>query len=286
MTLKKNFERYLSNLKPTVSGFDWFIEFEKIYENTNKFKDVLSELKTVLKSKKSTEEFRVFYNKNINALKVIPLLLATRLKVITIYDKKFITYNFSEPTNTPEQYIEFIFKTGLIKVLVSEDVDLYSYLLGVEAGINTNARKGRTGTDMEGLVEDYLIKSNFRYIRQASRKKIIDLLGTDIYENYVSVNLDNANKKFDFAVIGNSNKLYLIETNFYSSGGSKLNETSRSYIKLNDDLKKIKNIEFIWITDGVGWLTAKGNLKEAYIKIENLLSIKDLEEEALEEIIK
>jgi len=286
MTLKKNFERYLSNLKPTVSGFDWFIEFEKIYENTNQFKDVLSELKTVLKSKKSTEEFRVFYNKNINALKVIPLLLATRLKVITIYDKKFITYNFSEPTNTPEQYIEFIFKTGLIKVLVSEDVDLYSYLLGVEAGINTNARKGRTGTDMEGLVEDYLIKSNFRYIRQASRKKIIDLLGTDIYENYVSVNLDNANKKFDFAVIGNSNKLYLIETNFYSSGGSKLNETSRSYIKLNDDLKKIKNIEFIWITDGVGWLTAKGNLKEAYIKIENLLSIKDLEEEALEEIIK
>jgi type II restriction enzyme len=286
MTLKKNFERYLSNLKPTVSGFDWFIEFEKIYENTNQFKDVLSELKTVLKSKKSTEEFRVFYNKNINALKVIPLLLATRLNVITIYDKKFITYNFSEPTNTPEQYIEFIFKTGLIKVLVSEDVDLYSYLLGVEAGINTNARKGRTGTDMEGLVEDYLIKSNFRYIRQASRKKIIDLLGTDIYENYVSVNLDNANKKFDFAVIGNSNKLYLIETNFYSSGGSKLNETSRSYIKLNDDLKKIKNIEFIWITDGVGWLTAKGNLKEAYIKIENLLSIKDLEEEALEEIIK
>jgi type II restriction enzyme len=111
-------------------------------------------------------------------------------------------------------------------------------------------------------------------------------LGNQNYSNYVENNSTNANKTFDFAVTGKSGKLYLIETNFYSAGGSKLNETSRSYIKLNDDLNKINNIEFIWITDGVGWLTTKGNLKEAYSKIDNLLIISDLEEEKLKEIIK
>ncbi|MDP2425354.1 MAG: DpnII family type II restriction endonuclease, partial [bacterium] len=157
---------------------------------------------------------------------------------------------------------------------------------GVEVGLDTNARKNRTGIAMERLVASYIMNqlnltSNEIY-REMSTKEIYRLSGVDLSifeEDRI------ANKRFDFVVFKN-NHLYAIEVNFYSGGGSKLNETARSYKMLYEQTKSIENFTFIWITDGIGWNSARGNLEEAYYSIDYVLSIDDLKNNKLIEIIK
>ena len=60
-------------------------------------------------------------------------------------------------------------------------------------------------------------------------------------------------KRFDF-VIKTPNMIYGIETNFYGSGGSKLNETARSYKTLALETEEIDGFTFVWFTDGKGLL--------------------------------
>ena len=70
-------------------------------------------------------------------------------------------------------------------------------------------------------------------------------------------------KRFDF-VIRKKDKIFLIETNFYNDGGSKPNEVARSYSDIAPKINANKKYEFVWITDGKGWLSAKNKLEEAY----------------------
>jgi type II restriction enzyme len=179
-------------------------------------------------------------------------------------------------------------KTGLFDLLEKSKIkSLNDYLTGVEVGLDSNSRKNRTGTAMGNIVESYLKK-----IKEIEYQK--EMTKAQISEKY-NINLDalilnddtkkDAEKKFDF-VVKTNNKLYLIETNFYSSSGSKLNETARSYKSLANDIKNISNVEFIWITDGIGWKSAKGNLKETYDIMDYLFILKDLEEGKLKEVLK
>ena len=95
-------------------------------------------------------------------------------------------------------------------------------------------------------------------------------------------------KRFDF-VIKTKRKTYLIETNFYNSGGSKLNETARSYSDVAPKINQYENYEFVWITDGRGWLSAKNKLEEAYNTIPSMYNLSTLqnfiEKIKLEEVI-
>ena len=84
-------------------------------------------------------------------------------------------------------------------------------------------------------------------------------------------------KRFDF-VIKTDNQIYVIETNFYSSGGSKLNETARSYKTLAQEVSTIDGVTFVWFTDGCGWSSAKHNLEETFDILDTIYNIKDLEE--------
>ena len=90
-------------------------------------------------------------------------------------------------------------------------------------------------------------------------------------------------KRFDF-VIKTDKNVYVIETNFYSSGGSKLNETARSYKMLAEESKKANGVTFIWFTDGLGWKGAKKNLEETFNKLETLYNIEDLDNGVLEHL--
>ncbi|NMA07167.1 MAG: restriction endonuclease, partial [Ruminococcaceae bacterium] len=89
---------------------------------------------------------------------------------------------------------------------------------------------------------------------------------------------NRANKRFDF-VVKTKQMIYLIETNFYGgkSGGSKLNETARSYKMLSQDISSIDGLTFVWITDGTGWNSAKGNLRETFDVLDSIFSIEDME---------
>lgn len=159
--------------------------------------------------------------------------------------------------------------------------NLYDYVLGIEVGLDSNGRKNRGGHLMENLVEEYIEKAGYKkdvsyfkemYLSDIEKKWDLDL--SAMSGNNVST------KRFDF-VIKTDNQVYVIETNFYSSGGSKLNETARSYKMLAEESKKVNGVTFIWFTDGIGWLSARKNLEETFNEMETIYNIVDLENEIL-----
>lgn len=64
--------------------------------------------------------------------------------------------------------------------------------------------------------------------------------------------------------------------NFYSGGGSKLNEVARAYTELAPKINSVKGFEFVWITDGVGWKSARNKLEEAYHTIPSVYNLTNL----------
>ena len=107
------------------------------------------------------------------------------------------------------------------------------------------------------------------YIHQITDKWGIDLSAIS--------NKGKTEKRFDF-VIKTPNMIYGIETNFYGGGGSKLNETARSYKTLALETDTIDGFTFVWFTDGKGWTSARHNLEETFDVMQHIYNIKDLEE--------
>ena len=172
----------------------------------------------------------------------------------------------------------FMRKTKLFDLLENHIVsNLVDYVTGVETGLDSNGRKNRGGHLMENLVEDYIQKAGFvkgqnyfkeMYITEIEKKWDINLSAIS--------NKGKMEKRFDF-VIKTDNQIYVIETNFYSSGGSKLNETARSYKTLAQEVATIDGVTFIWFTDGCGWNSARNNLEETFDVLDTVYNIQDLE---------
>ena len=197
------------------------------------------------------------------------------------------TYNFNNVNLDIAQYCYFMEETGLFR-LISEKIigNLYDYVLGVEVGTDSNARKNRIGDVMESMVENYIIEAGFeKDINYFKQTKTCDL--AEMFNINLGIISDKkkAIKKFDY-VIKTKKCIYGIECNFYSSsgGGSKLNETSRSYKEITLESKDINGFEFMWITDGRGWKKAKNNLEETFDVLEHLYNINDLKNEIMKEL--
>ena len=130
---------------------------------------------------------------------------------------------------------------------------------------------------VNNLVEDYIIKAGYKkdvtYFKEIYLKDIEEKWNLDL--SAMSGN-NVSTKRFDF-VIKTENQVYVVETNFYSSGGSKLNETARSYKMLAEESKKVNGVNFIWFTDGLGWKDARKNLEETFNELETMYNINDLE---------
>lgn len=172
-------------------------------------------------------------------------------------------------------------KTGLFNLLKEAKINsLLDYITGVEVGLDSNARKNRTGKVMENLVESYIKKANLKYYSQVNTTYINDNFNIDL-----SQIITNAEKRFDFVILNNS-KIYAVEVNFYNSSGSKLNETARSYKEIASEIKNIKNFTFIWITDGAGWKNAKNTLRETFNSMQHIYNLNDLKNNVLQKIIK
>jgi len=166
---------------------------------------------------------------------------------------------------SPESICEYIEETGLGEIFRNKDVkNLVDYVFGIEVGLDTNARKNRGGENMSKAVSLFFDKAKVFYKKEVSSTAFPEImsLGTDV-------------KRFDF-VIKTKKKTYLIETNFYNGGGSKLNETARSYSDVAPKINQYKNYEFVWITDGQGWLSAKNKLEEAYNVIPSMYNLTTL----------
>ena len=282
--MKRDFNEWLSHFRTSISNYSYYVDFEKIYRTADKYKIELNILNSLIGSQNIEEEFEKIIFKYPETLEVIPMLLAVRSNEIYIKDTtNEYLFKFNKMVYSIEDYINFMRKTGLFDLLQNHIINnLYDYLLGVEVGLDSNGRKNRGGHLMEDLVESYIEKAG--YIKNQNYYK--EMYTSDIEDKW---NIDlsvlkgeiKATKRWDF-VIKTNNKIYVIETNFYAAGGSKLNETARSYKLLAEEAKKVNGITFIWFTDGIGWKSARKNLEETFNELDTIYSINDLDNGIIE----
>ena len=283
--IKRDFNEWLSKFKSSISDYTYYVDFKKIYRNVDKIKVELNILNSLIGSNDIENEFKNIIVKYPETLECIPVLLAVRSNEIFIKDElKEYLFKFNKMVYSIDDYVRFMKESGLFDLLQNHIINnLYDYVLGIEVGLDSNGRKNRGGHLMENLVESYIRKAGIKeyykemYISEIENKWNLDL--SSISGNNVST------KRFDF-VIKTDNQVYVIETNFYSSQGSKLNETARSNTMIAEEAKKVNGLTFIWFTDGIGWKNARKNLEETFNELETLYNINDLENGILDKIIK
>ena len=283
---KRNFNEWLNKFKTSISDYTYYVDFEKIYKNVDKVKVELNILNSLIGSKNIEEEFQNILIKYPETLECIPLLLAVRSREIFVKDEiNEYLFKFNKMVYSMQDYIRFMQETGLFDLLQNHIINnLYDYVLGIEVGLDSNGRKNRGGHLMENLVESYIIKAGYKkdvnYFKEMYLKDIENKWNLDLSE--MSGN-NTSTKRFDF-VIKTEKQVYVIETNFYSGGGSKLNETARSYKMLAQESKNVDGVTFIWFTDGTGWNSARKNLEETFNELDTLYNIDDLEHGVLENL--
>lgn len=285
---ERNFSDWLNEFRTSIATYDYYIDFEKVYRHVQSIKIELNILNSLVGTKNIREEFIDLVNRYPEVLRCIPLLLAVRSYEIYALDSdgEFI-YDFKNNTLSVEQYAVFMEKTGLFDLMKNHIVNnLVDYATGVETGLDSNGRKNRGGHLMEDLVETFIQKAGFikgenyfeeMYIHQITAAWNIDLSSIS--------NRGKAEKRFDY-VVKTENQVYLVETNFYASGGSKLNETARSYKKIAEEISAIEGATFVWFTDGKGWMSARHNLEETFEAMMHIYNINDLEKGIIKEVFK
>lgn len=266
---KEDFEVFMSQLKETNATLAFYSDFRKIAKNVDDIAISLNMLNFLLGKENLREAVEALWKRDPQVFDVMDILIATRKKD----KKKFFDENGNfrlvhSLFQSIDGVMEFLKGTGLSTVFQNSEIkDLVDYVFGVETGLDTNARKNRSGEITESLVASMLSKADIKYQAQVSSYKF----------NEVSKVLGKDQKVFDF-VIHTPVKIYLVEVNFYSGGGSKLNEVARSYVEVGPKVNSIKGYEFVWITDGIGWNAARNKLEEAFYtipKIYNLTNLKD-----------
>ena len=266
--MKKPFKNFLEQLSKTNATLDYFVDFDKIIVNTEKISLKLNQLNYLIGKQDLRDAIRKVFEENPNTFEVLEILIAVRAKdQKSVIDKTGQLLPLSQYSKNADKIYQFVEETGLKEIFINKNItNLVDYVFGIEVGLDTNARKNRGGKNMEKAIATIFEQNNIDFEEQVRQTRFSQLtsLGEDV-------------KKFDFLVKTNL-KTYLIEANYYNIGGSKLNETARSYSNLAPKINKYEDFEFVWITDGKAWLTAKNKLEEAYNNIPlvyNLHSIKE-----------
>ena len=275
----RSFNDWISNFRSSISSYDYYINFDKVIKNAESIKIELNILNSLIGSDNVEKDFEELVTRYPETLSCIPLLLAVRGSQIYAQDEDGgFDYDFKKMNHSVEQYKVFMKKTGLFDMISNHVVNnLFDFALGIETGLDSNGRKNRGGHLMENLVEKYIIEEGF--VKDKTYFKEMYLVDIERNWNIDLSSLSNQGKsakRFDF-VVKTNDKVYAIETNFYASSGSKLNETARSYKMIAQESKNINGFSFVWFTDGIGWKNAKNNLEETFDSMEHIYNISDLE---------
>lgn len=286
--MNRDFTKWLSSFRDSIATYSYYVDFEKVYDNVDNIKIELNILNSLIGSKSIKSDFERILEKYPETLKCIPILLAVRNSEIAISDENgTFNFDFSAQTQKISEYADFMEKSGLFNLLQNHLIgNLLDYVTGVETGLDSNGRKNRGGHLMEDLVESFIKKAGFEknknyfkemYIHEITEKWNIDLSAIS--------NQGKMEKRFDY-VVKTQSQIYAIETNFYGSGGSKLNETARSYKTLAQEVETIDGLTFVWFTDGNGWQSAKHNLEETFDVMEHIYCISDMENDVMKKIFR
>jgi type II restriction enzyme len=291
------FEYLMLTLKDSIFTWDYFTDFNKSIKHVKDIKDELSKLNSLigLDEDKIDNAFIELIKSFPEVRKALPILIALRPNkfndtpiiddfqtLVSENKKDLFNYHIQLTSEISSNLLKFFSSSGIKKMLVNKEIsNVIDYCIGVEVGMDTNARKNRTGTAMENLLEGYLKgfcdNSGLQYIRQATKKKIL-------HEWNIEIEVDKIDRRFDFAILNRKNELFLIETNYYSGGGSKLKATAGEYKYLHEWLTR-QEITFIWVTDGIGWNTARTALNETFTNNDYVINLRMISDGILEEII-
>lgn len=285
--MKRNFKEWFNTFTDSIATYEYYTDFNTVYKNINKIKVELNIMNSLVGSKNIEKDFDDLFKRYPEIRKCLPLLIAVREKEIKVVDNgEKLKYNFTNIDDV-ELLKKFMRKTGLFDLISNHLVNnLVDYATGVEVGLGSNGRKNRGGHLMEDVLQSFIEKEGFvlnqtyfkeMYLKDIESKWNIDLSSLS--------NLGKVAKRFDY-VVKTDNCIYAFETYFYSSSGSKLNETARSYKMIAEESKNIKGFAFVWVTDGLGWVDARNNLEETFDVMDNIYNIKDLSNGKLKEILK
>ena len=264
--MSEQFNTFMSQLSETNATLDYFTDFEKIKQNVNRISIKLNQLNYLIGKDDLKSAIIELFDENPKVFEVLDILIAVRKnKVAKTFDTNGKVVLVDSYFETSEKIFEFINETGLGEIFRNKNVtNLVDYVFGVEVGLDTNARKNRGGENMSKAVSLQFDKEKIFYKKEVNSTEFpkITSLGADL-------------KRFDFVIKTNS-KTYLIETNFYNGGGSKLNEVARAYSDVAPKINQYPEFEFVWITDGQGWKSAKNKLEEAYYTIPSVYNLSTL----------
>ena len=266
---EQEFQSFMTQLLETNANLGFYTDFQKCHENVKKIAMKLHALNYLVGKENIEEAIHDLWEENPSVFSVIDILIAVRTK-----DKKIAFNRADEPQlienffDSEEGVQEYIKDTGLSDVLSNRQItNLVDYVFGVEVGLDSNARKNRSGHIMEDMVANILTKAGIIFDQEVYSREfpaVYNALGVD-------------SKRFDF-VIKTQAKTYLMEVNFYSGGGSKLNEVARAYTDLAPKINACQGYEFVWVTDGIGWESAKGKLEEAFYTIPSIYNLTTFKE--------
>lgn len=267
--MAKDFNKFMSQLQETNQSLDFFCDFDKIANNVEDIKLSLCMLNSLIGAADMRSAVETIWRRDRSAFNVMDILIAVRSegkkKVLNALNECVVLDSLFRSV---DGVMEFLDSTGLTEVFQAQKVkDLVDYVFGIETGLDSNARKNRSGHVMEDMVARILDDAGVKYRQEVYSSEwtaITRVLGDD-------------EKRFDF-VIKTPNKTYLIEVNFYSGGGSKLNEVARSYSDIAPKINSVPGFEFVWITDGIGWKSARNKLQEAYSIIPSIYNLTDITE--------
>jgi len=251
--MSKQFKTFISQLSETNATLDYFTDFGKIKANINKISIKLNQLNYLIGKEDLKLAVEELFEENAKVFEVLDILIAVRKnKNAKTFNREGKIVQLDSYFKTADKIYEFIKDTGLGEIFRNKNItNLVDYVFGVEVGLDTNARKNRGGENMSKAVSRIFDKAKIFYKKEVNSTDFPEItsLGADL-------------KRFDFAIKTKVNT-YLIETNFYNSGGSKLNEVARAYSDLAPKINQYDGYEFVWITDGQGWLSAKKQIRRS-----------------------
>jgi len=288
---KEKLDYFISTLAITNKTVDFFVNWDKVTTNTKEYELELNTLNYLIGKENIYEEALKLFEQQPNLLKAIPSLIAIRDEsidylVIDDEDKlEIFNLDFKQiDKDNIEGYVLFLEQCGLLRFLQSDaKKSLVDYVYGVETGLDSNARKNRSGKSMETIVNSYVTKVcdelDLKHCEQATPSFIKSNYG-------IEVKSDKSQRRFDEAIYDpKNNHIYLIECNFYNDGGSKLKSVAGEFKDLNHFVTD-NNVTFIWVTDGQGWKKTSVPLSDAMAQIDNVFNIQMLEDGYLDELIK
>lgn len=275
------FNYLIDNLKETIKTWDYFVNWNKVIRNYQAVEISLNVLNTLIGKKNVEVAAKNLLKEYPKVIAVIPSLLAYRERKVKLLSniKNFETteYDFSKPIDL-DKAVMFLKESGFLKLVSDKTIkSIPDYFIGVEVGLDSNGRKNRSGTSMEDIAEffikDICQRKGYEYISQATADKIKQQWNKDI-------TVTKSSKRIDFAV-NTPNKLYLIETNFYGGGGSKLKSTAGEYAEIYHQWTNDGH-QFIWITDGLGWQSTKRPLRDTFDSTDYIINLDMIQKGVLE----